>query len=356
MNRSINTTFVPAIGLDVGYSFTKYTTGKREHTDAKILVRNFPSLAPRISGSMHIQPGLDELDGVVIEVEPGARHFVGKDVHQMLGTSGTRAVTPDYSRSSDYKALLLAALFHIARELKTEGNLVIGKLVAGLPLSTVYTHSQALRTLLVGVHIIPSPIDMSTNMTVIIQHATVIAQPQGALIASGSGADANSRTELNTMVLDMGGGTFDWFVATGLKPNRVLCGAVSIGALACTAAVCNEIKPDLKDNPEIMNRVDRALRDSAETVLISGVTHQMRKFDSTVRRVLSDAIEQMQKSVGSIDGIDRILVTGGGAKLMFSALTDLLPQYKHLMEIDSEPVGSNVRGFHLLAEYQQARK
>lgn len=305
---------------------------------------------------MQKQPGLNELDGVVIEVEPGARHFVGKDVYQMLATSGTRAVTPDYSWSSDYRALYLAALFHIARDLKAEGNLVIDTLVVGLPLSTVYTHSQALRALTAGVHVIPNPADTSTNMTVTVHHATVIAQPQGALIASGSGAAVNSRVELNTMVLDMGGGTFDWFVAKGLKPNRVLCGAVSIGALACATAICNEIKPDLKDNPEIMNRVDRALRDSASTLLISGVTHQMRKFDSTVRRVLFDAIEQMLKSVGSIDGIDRILVTGGGAKLMFSALTDALPQYKHLMEIDNEPVGSNVRGFHLLAEYQQARK
>lgn len=356
MNQSVKTTTISALGIDIGFFSTKYTTQPRGDHGSKITVHQFPSLAPRISGSTRNLPGVDQLDGVVIEVEPGVRHFIGKDVYHTLKTSGTRAVTPDYSFTSDYKALFLAALFHVARDLTTSNNLVIETLVTGLPLSTVYTHSQALKTLISGNHTIPNPMDTSTSITVNVRNAMVIAQPQGALIARGFGAVANSRADFNTLVLDMGGGTFDWFVAKGVRPNRTLCSAVAIGALACAAAICDEIKPDLKDNPEIMGRVDRALRESAETMTISGVTYQMCKFTSVVRRVLDDAIEQMRKSVGSLDGIDQILVTGGGAKLMFKALADALPQYKHLLEMDSEPIGSNVRGFHILAEYQLGRR
>lgn len=350
---------LPAIAIDVGFFSTKYTLGRREGKAADITVRQFPSVAPRVTGHMQKFPGLDKLDGIVIEVEPGLRHFVGQDAYYMASTSGTRAVTPDFCLTSDYKAFFLGALFHIARELGASNALHIDTLVAGLPLSTVYTHSSTLQAFLKGAHRIPDPSaaeNADATMTVTVKNAMVIAQPQGALITHGFGAAANSRADLNTLVLDMGGGTFDWFVAKGVKPNRALCGAVSIGALACATAICNEINPELKDNPEIMARVDKALRDNSDTVLISGVKHDMARFRPVVQRVLQDAIEQMRKSVGSLNAIDHILVTGGGGHLIYEALKETLPQYQHLLEMDRDPVSSNVRGFHALAEFQSHRR
>ncbi len=102
--------------------------------------------------------------------------------------------------------------------------------------------------------------------------------------------------------------------------------------------------------------MDKALRDGAESVMISGIAHPMSKFDGVVKRVLQDVIEQMRKSVGSLDNIDQILVTGGGAKLMHKALSEALPKYLHLLEIDPEPVASNVRGFRVLGEFQARRQ
>lgn len=324
--------------------------------DGDIACRQFPSLAPRLSGSLQHLATMDSLDGAVIEVEPGVRHFVGRDVFHMVATTGNRAVTQDYSQTSDYKAIFLAALFHIARDLGVTEKLEIDTLVMGLPLSTVYTHSSALREMAKGMHTIPSPSIKGATMEVVIQHVTVIAQPQGALLAHGLGHAVTSGADFNTLVLDMGGGTFDWFMAKGVKPNRMLCGAAAIGALACASAVCNEIRSDLKDSPEVMARVDRALRESAPTVLITGVVYEMKKFELVVQRVLQDAIEQMRSSVLSMDAVDRILVTGGGAPLMYKALERTLPQYQHLLEIDREPVSSNVRGFHILAEYQASSR
>ena len=78
----------------------------------------------------------------------------------------------------------------------------------------------------------------------------------------------------------------------------------------------------------------------------------MDTFEPVVSRVLADAIEQMRKTVGSLDSVDKILVTGGGARLMAGAFRSVLPDYAHLMEMDKEPVASNVRGFHAIAEYQ----
>jgi plasmid segregation protein ParM len=349
LSKPIN---LPSIALDIGFISTKFSLGRREADGGKITVRQFPSLAPRISASAQTHHSGDELDGVMIELAPGVRHFVGQDVYRMVNAPGTRAVTDDYSQTGDYRALFLGALFHIARELSANTPLVIETLVAGLPLSTVYTHSAALKEFIAGEHTIPHPAHLDQTLTVTVRKAMVIAQPQGALIAHGIGSVSKSKADFNTLVLDMGGGTFDWFVAQGLKPNRARCGATPIGALACATAICNEIDPNLKHDAEIMARVDTALRTGAPMVRITGIEHPMAKFEQVVKGVLQDAIEQMRKSVGSLNNIDRILVTGGGAPLMHKALREALPKFQHLLEVDQEPVFSNVRGFHVLGEYQ----
>lgn len=357
MNRSNEIAAVPAVGLDVGFFSTKFSAGRSGLVGSAIKVLQFPSLAPRISGAMQHLAAKDDLDGVVLEVEPGVRHFVGKDVFHIANAPGSRAVTSDYSRTSDYRALTLGALFHLAKEKCVAGDrMVISQLVAGLPLSTVYSHASELEASLARVHCIPHPGDRTSTLQVEIQAVKVIAQPQGALLAQGIGAGAHSRAEFNTLVLDLGGGTFDWFMARGAKPNRARCGAIQIGALTCAAAVCDEIAPDLRDDAEVMARVDRALSDRSKTVTISGISYNMGAFDGVVRRVLRDAIEQMQKSVGSLNSVDQILLTGGGARLMHESLSDSLPKYRHLLKMDLEPVSSNTRGFHLLAEHLANRR
>lgn len=343
-------TTLPAIAIDVGFFSTKFTTGAREGSNGNVVVRLFPSVAPRVSNTMKEAVKSDRLDGVVIEVENGVRHFVGRDAYNLMTTTGARAVTTEYSATSDYKALFLGALHHIAKENNCTGPLVIDTLVAGLPISTVYTHAGALQAFLKGVHRIPDPKHLDDVLSVEVKNAMVIAQPHGALISHGVAKASGSQSI--TLVLDMGGGTFDWFVAKGITPNRALCGAVPIGALACAAAVCDEIKLGLKDNPEIIARVDTALREGAPRVLISGVHHDMDAYMPIVNRVLQDGIEQMLKTVGSLDGMDHILVTGGGAKLLLGALRRALPEYQGVMEIDEEPIASNVRGFHALAMHQ----
>jgi len=356
LKKSSHPITLPAIGVDVGFFSTKFSIGRHGNRGGDIEVRQFPSLAPRISTALKEVSAKDGLQGVLIEVEEGVRHFVGKDVFHLIGTSNSRAVTPDYCLTADYRALFLGALFHIAREHEADSDLLIKVLIAGLPLSTVYTHSKGLEVFIKGPHTIPNPADPSRTIRVTVERPMVIAQPQGALIAHGIGNGPAVPGDFNTLVLDMGGGTFDWFVAKGVKPNRALCGATSIGALACAAAICDEIKPGLKDNPDIMARVDRALRDEDEFVTVTGIKYEMRKFEPIIHRVLDDAIEQMRKSVGSLDSMDKILVTGGGARMLKKALDVALPEYSRLIHVDDEPVASNVRGFHALAEYQSERR
>jgi len=354
MIAAAKTINVPALAVDVGFFSTKFTLGRTSNGErSEIMVSQFPSVTPRIFNGMNNLPNAAALDGVLIEVEPGVSHFVGKDVLNTVKAHGTRAVIPNFSETSGYKALFLGALFNVARHFGATTGLVIKQMVVGLPLTTLYTHHESLKTFVEGEHIIPNPSNPNGQIKVVIQHALVVAQPHGALISHGV-TKFGAPTDSTTLVLDMGGGTFDWFVSKGAVPNHQRCGAAPIGALACATAVCDQIHPDLKDDNEILARVDLALREGAKTVKITGRDHDMQQYWPAVKGVLQDAVEQMQKSVGSLRSIDAILLTGGGAKLLAKVAADMLPDFAHLMEIDANPVESNVRGFHVIAELYSA--
>lgn len=348
MTAQAKPVFLPAIGIDVGFFATKFSLG-RAQSNNHIQVDQFQSLTQPVRGGLQSFGQGVERDGALFETEVGVRHYVGKDILNNVNNFGTRAVIANFSESSAYKALFLGALFYIARHHAVEKQLVIKKLVAGLPLNTVYTHSGGLKTMMEGLHTIPHPRDEGRTLQVEVKSALVVAQPQGALINHGVSKHGKP-SDHNSLTLDMGGGTFDWFVSKGVMPNHQRCGAAPIGALACAAAVCDQIHPDLKDDAEIMARVDTALREGAEEVLITGRKYKVADFWPAVRGVLQDALEQMQKKVGSLHSIDSILLTGGGSKLLNKVIAEALPDFKHLLVTDEEPVFSNVRGFHMIAE------
>lgn len=358
MSASLPGIVVPSMGIDVGFFSTKYSLGRTSGGNGgNILVEQFPSLAPRNFGGSRQLPTAGRQDVVLVEAEPGVFHHVGKDVFDTVSSTASRAVVPDFSMSSAYKALFLGALYYAARHFGELCPLLVQELVVGLPLSTIYTHADALQTMAQGTHTIPCPGAVDRTTTVEVDKATVVAQPHGALISHvvqrhGSGLS----TEGNTLVLDMGGGTFDWFVSRGIAPNYHRCGAVAIGALACATAVCKSIKAGLQDDPEIVARVDKALRDNADTVRIAGRDHKLNTHWPSVEAILKDALEQMLKSVGSLDNVETILLTGGGATLLERVARPALRDYAHMIQIDAEPIASNVRGFHAIAEFQFGRR
>jgi plasmid segregation protein ParM len=358
LSNTLPVTTLDALGVDVGFFETKFTCHRAHgRHGGTIVAEQFPSLAPRDKGIDLTLPNIQKADIVKIEVEPGVAHLVGKDVEIAVHGFGTKAVTPDYSRGTAYKALFLGALHSIARANAVRGEeMHVETLVGGLPLSSIRTHSRELREFMQQSHTVPHPADKERSLRVIVRNALVMAQPQGALQSHHSRNGSVDR-EATTLVLDMGGGTFDWFVAKGNSANLNLCGAAPIGALACATAICDQVDPEFKHSALIMARVDQALRTGAESFRVSSTSYRMSQYGKVVRGVLHDAIEQMSKSVGNLRDMDAILFTGGAAGLLYEACKDEFPAFTGAMTLDGDPVTSNVRGFHLWAEhYNLVRK
>lgn len=345
---------IPAAGIDIGFFSTKFSLGETlGQSGSQIVVDQFHSLAAQLSRPALPQlPNSADLDAAVVTVQ-GVPYGVGKGVLSLLGPTGqVRAPSHDYCKSPAYHALLLGALFYIAKGAQCTGDLAIETLTLGLPLNTVYDHSEFVQALATGEHIVPAFGRPDATMKVIVQNAVVIAQPQGAIVNYTSGLKRNVKADEMCLVLDMGGGTFDWFVCAGdYVPDYERCGATNTGALACANVVCDSIKPGLKEDARTVAKIDLALRTGEPSVSIAGREHKLDLYWPMVSATLHKAMTQMRNQVGRLDGFDHILLTGGGATILHKVFLAEHAEYANITKLDDEPVFSNVKGFHRIAQY-----
>jgi plasmid segregation protein ParM len=345
MSKSVT---IPVAAVDVGYRTTKFTLGSAESCSS------FLSIAARVTHERATTVGVEKLDGVTINVN-GNDYFVGPDAQYRSNGRDALTVLDKFSTSEEYTALTHGALHYIAgnasRNLRDVSTVEIQHLVAGLPLNTHKEFHKLVRDQLVGRHEI-------AGRTIEIKKATVVMQPQGALVAFTEKNKSAAVRETNSLVLDLGGGTFDWFLSLGIKPVFDRSGAHPKGMLACVFYVCDKIKAGLRNDPLMVERVDKAIRSGAKTVKVAGQDWDLEPHMAGVRAILQECINVMLASVANLDVIDQIVITGGGGELLREELEAMMPAYKHMMRIEPDPVFANVRGFHLIGVMvsNQARK
>lgn len=344
---------LPLAAVDVGYFSTKFTTG-RDGGDTQrpaIQASSIPSYCPRVDGEASAGAGMSSLSGVVVEVD-GAKYFVGPDAALRSSGLDARVTLENYADSEAYLALFRGALHYICRSVlhskRDITKVSIKRIVVGLPLNTLASKSNALRGRVEGLHHVPAMPWAKSELQVEVRSCTVLPQPQGALFFHGG-----SNKEIfkqNTLVLDLGGGTFDWFLTHGQKVLYERSGAYPKGMLACAFTVCDQIRKSLRDDMEIVKRVDLALRENAKHVRIGGKNMDLAPFEPAVKATLNDSLQRMLDSVKSLDSIDLILFTGGGAPRLHALMLEMFPERGDTMKLDADPVYSNVRGFHVVGE------
>ncbi|WP_342133474.1 ParM/StbA family protein [Hydrogenophaga sp. OTU3427] len=341
------------IGVDVGFYTTKYTTGRSSGTaniGSKILTGSFPSLTAPSFG--HRLAMASELDGVNIKLQYQS-YFVGQSACDLVDAAGVyRVASENYCKTEEYKALMKGSYWHIARHHKVSRALQIENLVVGLPLNTVFEHADFLEQLCTGSHALPAPHNPAEQISVEVGNVMVVAQPQGAVVNYVSELPAG-KIQPNHLVLvfDMGGGTFDWFVCKGdYNPRYKVSGAHNVGTLNCAAEVCAKIKESLKRNPIAMERADIALRTGAKTFDLGGETYNTDDYWPQVIALMSTALSQALSMIGDLEGIDHVVLTGGGSPILARALASLHPGLAKRARQDIDPVYGNVRGFHRIAE------
>lgn len=340
---------VKARAVDVGYFNVKYTTGRSLNGSSnQIGVGMFPALSPRLAGqSITHSPGTLSADGCIVSID-GVRYFVGKGA--VFNSSGVepRPVLTDYSTSDKYLALLRGALHYISKAEGSPAQLSIEHLVLGLPLNTYTEYKDKLVRRVVGNHTISLTGPNGGEQVVTVEDVTVLVQPQGALV--NFGVQSREQPDRWVLVMDPGGGTLDWFLSKGRQPNWQRSGAYPKSMLACAVAVCDRINPDWKNQFEIVERIDETIRSHAESFRVGPQTYALKDYWQSVESVLDESIRYMLCVVGATDNLDRILLTGGGAKVFNEHLQKHYPKLAAIVHIDDDPVYSNVKGFQVVGD------
>jgi plasmid segregation protein ParM len=338
----------PAIAraIDVGYGNTKFTTANRKQDYG---CEFFPSIAPTSTNEVTIAGGMmSNSEFVNVEVD-GKYYAVGKEAHYQASTGTTRILDQGFALTNDYLALVRGALHYMALP-------KIDMLVLGLPMNTYKDQNlrDALRARMIGGHTVPNP-NLRKNkfapalFSVEVSAVRILPQPVGAFfnycIPRGVYQEMNAQTNL---VIDVGHGTFDWFVAKGNKPINARCDAYFGGVSQIVRAVADALSPNAKTNLFIMENIDTAIRTGNPLSFKGEKINVREKFKAVIDDTVRKAVSAMMASTGSLDDVDNIFVTGGGASIYRDLIQQALPDRKLI--IDEDPIYSNVRGFQAVGE------
>jgi len=342
--------------VDIGYFSTKVSLGRKPNGDSiQIETMSFPSVAPKLSQGHSPEAAMQRKpNGCAVSVA-GVDYFVGVDVDAHCSAKEPREVLTNYSETPKYMALFLGALHYIFEDSGAKDELVIKELVLGLPMNTFQSSRKPLVVLTQGEHLLPCVNGVVGKRRVTVEHVTVIAQPQGALLSHGI---QNSGTFKQgwILVVDAGGGTLDWFVSRGKLSNWQMSGAYPKSMLACAYEVASRIDKTWRDNFVIISKIDRAIHNDDEFFTVAGIDYKLADHASTIESVVNEAYEKMAASVGPFESMDLILFTGGGGGLFHRHFINKHRRVERIVALDEDPLFSNVRGFQICGEIMQQRK
>lgn len=337
-------TILPAAAIDLGFHTTKYSFCKLPDSADARPCGQIPSIAPCLPAPMEDATGY-QLDGTTVSVN-GSYYFVGPHAQRMVGAAGLhRAASAEYSTTPEYHALLLGALWHIARDgHKGDGSLRIEHLTLGLPMAITSVYRKQLKELATGEHSLPAIQRGGKPIKVYVTNVHVLSQPQGALLHFSDTVDHSVQDE-NVVVADLGGGTFDWFSCASMVPTLPQCDSHHRGMLNAATEACKLVAPHAVNDLGLLARIDEALRHGHREVKITGRMVPFGDALSAAHKVIDEALRHMAISIGSSGSIDRLLLAGGGAPLLKARLPHVLPHLSEVAVMVEDPFYANVRGF-----------
>ena len=339
---------IPNAAGDIGYFSTKIAS----KASNRVSTLAFPSQCARVMGDQIISVGMSSLAGVNVEVA-GSSFFVGPDSAMQTKGRVSRTISENFVDTAEYMALYIGALHYILRDYSSQikglDKVTIKRLVAGLPLNTFTEKKEKLRSLLEGIHTVPSP--EGKKIQVEVRSVTVIPQPQGAMINSGITLPQDEMMDYykqNLLIIDLGGGTCDWLLSNDRKFISARSGAYQKGVLACVYAICEAINKNFSTDSLVIQRIDDALRTGKKSFKLTGTEYMVSDYMVHADHILNECLNQILTSVGSMTSVDKIIFTGGGGHMLYERAQHVWRDYKQVMTIDANPVFSIVTGmFHI---------
>lgn len=317
--------------IDVGFGNTKYVVASN---DGKVECAHFPSLAFH---SAH-EPTTNGLGGkrktVAIPID-GNFYEVGPEVELAANPLRVRRQHDKYSETDEYRALTAGALHYMKVE-------TVDVLVLGLPVAHYIAKRALLEKSMTGVF------DVGRKRQVQVKKVVVMAQPQGALFhfATKTGR-IKEVMDSRSLVIDVGGRTFDWLVTLGTRPMPRQSDSVDRGVRVVCKAIAESISEDIGEQYTDLEAIDQALR-TGKGLKVFQKPYDLKRFDKTIQNITEGAVDLMGEKLENSYAFDNVVLAGGGAYLYKKALKKRFPRLA-IQEIP-EPMYANVRGYQLFGE------
>lgn len=332
------------LAIDVGNGNLKAVWNRRGQ-DGKVVWDEicFSSVANRVFMD-HDVKGLKGPDRVLIGVEDQL-FYVGPEA-----TAGAEMLVGGigYIAKPEYEALICGAWHYM---MKQAGRVIpsIDALVLGLPVSNYVVRGQELKAIGSRSHNVPVPVSLNHGSALLPSKASnvfVVPQPYGAmrLAYELEEKDELSSEGFTAMVVDPGYGTLDWFVTKELSPQMDLSGSFDGGVSMILKEVGSKIGKDHGGGSPNMSLVAKGLRNGF--MLDAGKRIDMKPYMKIVDQVADTLTTQfLQRFDPRKEGINRVILAGGGAQYFLKPLTAQLQEYR--IETMENSVMANARGFWL---------
>lgn len=245
-----------------------------------------------------------------------------------------RVLHEDYPGTASYRALYYAALLLAEQE-------VIDRVVTGLPVSQYLDRQrrEALTKALGGEH------RVTARRTVRVRDTQVIPQPVGGYMnLVWSHDDLGLLDEARVLVIDPGFFSVDWVLVVGGEVRTRSSGTSHQATSVLLEEAGRLIGVEHGGRPG-RERLENALRRGQEQVLLFGQPVAIRPYlEKAASRTVPIALTALRESLRTeADGVDLILLVGGGAGLFEAFVRSLFPRSQVI--VPNEPVLANARGF-----------
>jgi plasmid segregation protein ParM len=328
--------------IDVGYGFTKFTTAETRQLEGGVLTvptdqfSSVPFHKPTTMGGMGLGAGPRTIDVKLA----GVNYCVSDDPAAIAPDDATRGEGERYTESMQYDVCMAAAV-------KTMGVESLDVLVLGTPVGNyLAAKTQLQRRYSNGIRF--------DDRDVPIGSLRVVPQPIGGLAWHyASRRRAGDIGKVNRLLVDVGFGTLDWVVAQGLVPNPSKSGTTGGGVSKYIRAVVSQMKhgqAGIAQSLALTEMVDKMLTQN------TGVSYRRHRYERDDFKDMLDAIamesaQQIFSTLGDVGVIESVVLMGGGATLMQSAIAKVLRPVH--VELIAESRLANVKGFQLIAEMSE---
>lgn len=355
------------IGVDLGYSASKvfFETG----------AICFPSYAKRLeNSSINI---VDPKDILFRDESNGEIYLVGYNAQNMVEASDTNDTDAElYSRNRytnhRFRIICKTALALAIQEKKDNRKIIIQ---TGLPSSYVGSDTVALKKALTEKGAFSLKVGKQPwkryELCLDENDIYVMPQPMGALysvLVRNDGTFMPNAIKLltgNTLVLDAGFGTFDFY---GIKERSVVCqdSVDEIGMRAVFTRTCKKIQADTNEDIRVAALQKYLASGRFDCINEEEMTAEERELapylEAANKEIFEEAKEKVKSITNAFRGYQHVIVDGGTGEAWFEWLKEWLAGMKTITLYPSNYndhlpyIYSNARGYYMFRYMDNVRK